>query len=431
MQDVIIIGAGAAGLMAANEISKKGKSVMILEGRNRIGGRMHTINNTSFSFRVEAGAEFVHGELTNTIKILKEANINHEIVSGESWQLHEGKIKRSEQFEYWDELLKKLKNLEQDEPIAQFLDKNFNDKKYSVLKKTVIQFVEGYDAADTTKASSKVLYKEWNNEDDEHQYRIKDGYIKLAEHLSDQCKKNGVEIELNAIVKEIHWKENECKIITSNGKKYKSSKVICTVPISILQRNEDDKAYIKFIPSIDEKINSAKQIGFGGVIKIVLEFKNAFWEDMLTSNQMKNVGFIFSEAFVPTWWSQLPYNKKMLTGWIAGPKALSLKEANDDEILDHAINSLQEIFNCPIDLIKKNIKASLITNWHKDPFSLGAYSYATLETAQARKILKNPVNNTIFFGGEALFEGPQSATVEGALQNGKDTAQALLTSFTM
>jgi monoamine oxidase len=84
--DIIIAGAGAAGLIAAMDLSANGKSVAIVEARDRVGGRMHTIFDDSFSSPIESGAEFIHGKLELTLSLLKEAGINHQRASGEFWE---------------------------------------------------------------------------------------------------------------------------------------------------------------------------------------------------------------------------------------------------------------------------------------------------------------------------------------------------------
>src|SRR5660398_137980 len=80
--DVIIIGGGASGLAAGKEISKAGKKVCVLEARNRLGGRIHTLNVPGFSTHIEAGAEFVHGDMPVTKSLLKEGGIEFNSIEG-------------------------------------------------------------------------------------------------------------------------------------------------------------------------------------------------------------------------------------------------------------------------------------------------------------------------------------------------------------
>jgi monoamine oxidase len=137
------------------------------------------------------------------------------------------------------------------------------------------------------------------------------------------------------------------------------------------------------------------------------------------------MGFLFSDAPVPTYWTQLPDKTPLLTGWVAGPGAEQLKGRSDPEILDETIHSLSLIFKWNVERLKKEIVASRVINWSADPFSLGAYTYATIDTPKSRKILSAPVDNTLFFAGEALYDGPEMGTVEAALANGRAVAEEI------
>jgi monoamine oxidase len=119
----------------------------------------------------------------------------------------------------------------------------------------------------------------------------------------------------------------------------------------------------------------------------------------------------------------------MLTGWLAGPKSKVLQAYSDKALLEEALNSLSKIFNIEIETLRKQLNAHRIINWSADPFTLGAYGYATVETPAARKILATPVVNTLYFGGEALYEGAEMGTVEAALANGMEVGEEILKCF--
>src|SRR4051812_28999154 len=109
MADIIIIGAGAAGLMAAKILSAKGIDVLVLEARDRLGGRIHTVENL-FTSKAEAGAEFIHGNLKLTRQLLKEARLSQTSVQGEMYTMERGAVKAETNFfEGWDVLIKRLK----------------------------------------------------------------------------------------------------------------------------------------------------------------------------------------------------------------------------------------------------------------------------------------------------------------------------------
>jgi len=95
--DVLIIGAGAAGLMAAYKLSQKGKKVTVLEARNRTGGRIHTITHESFFQHAELGAEFVHGDLPVTLNLLQEAGIAYNPANAEMVRHTKGEFAKNEQ----------------------------------------------------------------------------------------------------------------------------------------------------------------------------------------------------------------------------------------------------------------------------------------------------------------------------------------------
>lgn len=421
--DVIIIGAGAAGLMAAKILSEAKKKVGILEARNRIGGRVNTITKEGFSRPVETGAEFIHGKLPLTLHLLNEAGIKYYKTEGELWQLKNNELKKREDFiEHADQIMKKLKQLDRDMCIAEFFKKYFSTEKYTDMKRSLQQYIEGYQAADINDFSALALKEEWESEDEE-QYRVEGGYRPLLDHLKNNCLQNGCTIHLNTIIKKIKWKDDEVEVVAKENKSFLSNKIIITVPPVFLSGEENDAA-ICIDPVLPVITEAAKQIGYGGVIKVVLEFTHAFWETGECS-KAQDLFFLFSEEKIPTWWSLLPDKTPILTGWLAGPNANALAMATNDFILQAALTSLSSIFDINIEILQQYLKAHHIKNWITDPFSKGAYSYNSTTSAAAKEILRNPISNTLFFAGEALCKNC-NATVEAALQSGKEIANRIL-----
>ncbi len=426
--DIIIIGAGAAGLAAGRELSKAGKKVLLLEAQNRIGGRIHTITVPGFSIYLEAGAEFIHGEMPVTQSLLNEAGIPYFKTEGNYYNIRNGKFLGPEDNDSdFSILYKKAASLKDDLPFAEFLHQYLNEDKYKIIRDTAQRFAEGYDIADIKKVSTFALLEEWKDFGQSESYRIKGGHIKLAEFLSNKIKKRGGEIILSTIVKEIRWKKNNVEVIDNNRNIFSAAKVLITVPLGILQSKTTEKAYITFSPSLPEKLNAAKSIGYGTVIKVFLEFKNAFWES--SKNNIRStpkLGMLISDTLFNAWWTQLPDKTPLLTGWLAGPKAEQNKNKSEDEIKQLAFDSLSYIFNTNRTFLEKNLIAKKVVNWQNDPYSLGAYSYATVNSTEAKKIITEQVDGTIFFAGEALSDGINMATLEEALNNGIKTAKGIL-----
>jgi monoamine oxidase len=189
-----------------------------------------------------------------------------------------------------------------------------------------------------------------------------------------------------------------------------------TVSLELLRRNAA-KASINFTPPIDEYIKATHCIGMGSVIKIALQFKQAIWKP--------DTGFILSDESIPTWWTQLPDKRPLLTGWAGGSRAEILSKESDEAILEKALISLAFIFEKPLEDIKSTVLQSHVFNWQKNEFALGGYCYSMPESIEARKLLNTPLLNTLFFAGEALYEGSSPGTVEAALQSGKDVAKRM------
>ena len=427
--DVLIIGAGASGLMAGKKLAEAGKKVTILEARNRLGGRIYSLTKDQFPVFAEAGAEFVHGKLKLTLDLLKKAGLTLKTVEGKMLQVKDKKWeKENDYFESWAPVVSRLRELKEDMPIADFLQKEFGELKYKDLRDSILRFVEGYDAADATRASAIFFRNELLSEDDK-QYRVEHGYGKLIEYLAGKCRQNESNIHLSHTVTEIQWKKNFVKAIAAGGQEYIANKIIITVPLGILQAEPGAKGSILFSPGIPQKIEAARQLGYGAVIKILLLFKEIFWEDdslPQTDRHVKNIGFILCEKTIPTWWTQFPNKVPLLTGWLAGPGAEKLKSTPDEIILEAAIQSLASIFNISEEYIREKLHASKIFNWASDPFCRGAYSYITVNSELPNKILNEPVDDTLFFAGEAIYDGEHFGTVEAALVSGSKVSGEVL-----
>lgn len=421
---VLIIGAGAAGLMAARELSARGHAVTLLEARDRAGGRIHTMHSTAFTVPLESGAEFVHGRLPLTFQLLQEAGIPYTPVEGRMIEVRKGRWRRQNQFiEGWDTLIEHLRALQQDMTVREFLDNYFNEPRHEDLRRSVQRFAEGYDGADINKASVLSLREEWEKEDEE-QYRITGGYGILVDYLVAQCVAQQCSLHINATVIQVRWQEGRVEVETADGRSFTAGKLIITIPLGVWQQAGNSNG-IKWLPAPEQQLAAFRQIGFSAVIKVSFEFRQAFWQEY-----EKELGFIFSEEIFPTWWTQLPHPVPLLTGWINGPQAMSFTQAGPEKILQYALYSLAGIFGLPVLFLEQQLVASHLTDWGTDPFSGGAYSYDTLASKAARKLLQQPVADTLFFAGEALHQGAYPGTVEAALASGKEVAAKLMDGHT-
>jgi len=412
---IIIVGAGASGLIAARELLKKGKKIILIEARDRLGGRAHTLYEKNNSIPIEAGAEFIHGELPITFKLVKEYGLSFYKTGGKMINLDEKDEQlQEEEGEGWALMMDKMKKLKEDLPFAVFLSTYFPEDKYKHLRKSAENFANGYDLANPQTASTFSLRDEWEN-DEGDQFRIKGGYKKLIDALNEDCLNRGCEIYTSEIVKEIIWKKSGATIITNTGQEFMASKVVITIPAGVWHSDETDEAVIKFNPAIPKKIYAFKEIGFGSIIKIMLHFKNAFWEE-----KYKNAGFFFIKEQVPVWWTQAPEKNNLITGWLGGEPAKKMQSKSEKELLETSLQSLASAFKIEKDYLKEILISSHIFNWDDDSFSRGGYSFSMLNSSTAKEELRKSVDNILFFAGEALYEGTMQGTIEAALWSGLD-----------
>jgi phytoene dehydrogenase-like protein len=174
---VIIIGAGAAGLLAARELALAGRRVLVVEARTHVGGRVHTLLPPGFGRAIEAGAEFLHGEVPLTRALLAEAGLAWQAASGQTYMIQDGRLQADEAFfAQLPLLLKKLDTLAQDMPLADFLTQEFAGSEHASLRAMATQFAEGYDAADAQRVSAWALREEWAQDGADDSLRPVGGY---------------------------------------------------------------------------------------------------------------------------------------------------------------------------------------------------------------------------------------------------------------
>ena len=147
-EHIVIVGAGAAGLMAARELTRAGKRVTILEARDRCGGRIQSLSIGNAGFRAEGGAEFVHGDAPVTLGLLREARLSILPIEGKAWTVVEGRFSTRAQDPHMPEFHKALQRVQEDLPIAEFLRRHFGGSEFGGLRRSIERMVESYDAAD-------------------------------------------------------------------------------------------------------------------------------------------------------------------------------------------------------------------------------------------------------------------------------------------
>jgi hypothetical protein len=428
MQTIMIIGGGVSGLIAAKMLLDLGHQIKILEAEARVGGRINTFQG-EFSQHVELGAEFIHGKQLLTFALMEEARCKAVLRQGNNYTIVNDDLDNGDLVDdEWNTLLREFNTLQHDTDLATFLDAHFGDPKYESLRQRVRRFAEGFDIADVDRVSAKALRNEWSNNDEEHQYHVEGGYQKLIHYLEKRVRLMGGAILTGSKVAEIRWRKGKVTAVLENGFTHEAEKVIITASLGILKRDG-----IRFDPALRDQEEAFGNIGFGGVVKFLFEFKDPFWHDahsetydgqILVARPLKKLSFVFSDASIPTWWTQRPDKFPLLTGWLGGPSSFAAPKETE-KLYEMAERSLCYILRCSQTFLRTQLVHWHIANWNKDPNHYGGYSYPMVATPAARKFLYTPVEDTLYFAGEAMHEGISAGTVEAALASGMRVAEAI------
>jgi monoamine oxidase len=396
--DVLVIGAGAAGLAAAAELGRAGRSVLLVEARDRVGGRCDTRRLPGIAVPVELGAEFIHGRPAVTFSLLEKANVAAVDSTRTQLVAFEGKLRPVNMFVQARRLARKeVKG--RDISFRAFLAK----QRLPRLSRTLAtMMVQGFDAADPRLASAREIVQEWT-ELSASQPRPGGGYAPLLEFLASEAK-----VQLQTAVRELRWKRSSVEVRgTFRGEPWRAwaPRAVITLPIGVLPALR-----------IREKSAALSRLASGPVIRVAMAFREAFWE-----KRHPGVAFFHSPgAPFPTFWTPLPTHAPLLTAWAGGPKAARLTGSTEKHLLAQALASVRSVMGDTEDP-----RAFLIHDWQADPYARGGYSYVRVGGTGARQQLAAPLEETLYFAGEAT-DVEQSGTVGGALASGIRAAKEIL-----
>lgn len=439
--DAAVIGAGAAGLASARELSGAGKRVCILEARERIGGRIDTRRISGLALPIELGAEFIHGEAQSTFGAVDAAALIAYQLPDNHWWSDDGKWSLVDDFwEQIDRVRRRITDRKRDLSFAQFLRTHRDIPPR--LRELACTFVEGYHAAHADRISALALRTADEEQEQESvsgnaQFRIASGYDSVMQWLLAGVSPQ-TDLRLGTTVHAIRWRDGDVVIEARRGhveETIRARTAVITIPIGVWKAPRDAPGFIAFDPSLDEKERAVAQLEPGHVVKIAFRFRERFWDDdellrarTTTQRDLQRgtpLNFVHTnDPYMPTWWTFAPVRVPVLTGWSGGHAADRLLAESPSARVDRALDAMASAFGVKRRRLESLLVATYTHDWQADPFSRCAYSYAGVGGSNAHKLLAKPVARTLFFAGEAT-SGDETGTVGGAIESGRRAAREL------
>lgn len=420
---VIVIGAGVSGLAAAHDLHAQGIEVIVLEARDRLGGRVCT--DHSLGAPVDLGASWIHGlNKKNPVKQLAaELGLPFEETDMAKTALFDaeglldpragGEAARWADWMYeWIEVLYKKYGKGKREDIAittammRELDAggglDMEDARFFDWCLNVMKLDEGKELSGVS------LQGWWDSEDfGDGDGLMTRGYEGIIEHLAD-----GLDIRLGEPVREVHRGGWGVRVVTAAGA-HEADAALVTVPLGVLKAGD-----VLFEPPLPEaKREAIATLGFGLLDKLALRFDEVFWDAQV--HQLARLDGPFSgAAFIL---NLAPFTgEPLLVFFYGGDDAERMERLTTEEVVEEAMAALRLAYpDAP------EPAEGLRTQWRLDPYARGAYAHVPVGTPGARfDALAAPVDDRLYFAGEATCREHPS-TVHGALISGRREARRL------
>ena len=406
--EVAIIGAGAAGLGAANALKNSGLSVLVLEARDRVGGRAHTIM-ASPDVTFDVGCGWLHSADQNSfVKIAEDLNFEinkslppwRERAYGKAFPQDERDDYMRALDAFYDRATKAAIEAEQsgrDVPASLFLEPG---NRWNPMIDAISTYINGCEL-DSVSLIDMEAY-----EDTDLNWRVRRGYGALIAAYGATCP-----LALNCQVTLVDHSAKRIRIETSRGT-LTADKVIVTVPTNLIA----DEA-IRFHPPLPAKVDAARGLPLGLADKVTLALDEP--EALPAEGNLRAATM---RTAMGTYHIR-PFGQPCIEGFFGGRFAQSLEDAGPGAL---AAESINEIVSCLGNDFRRKLKPLAESRWAHDPFARGSYSHALPGHAGDRAVLAVPVDGRLFFAGEAT--SPDFfTTAHGARDSGERAAEEVLT----
>jgi monoamine oxidase len=422
--DTLVIGAGMAGLTAAERLVTAGAAVTLLEARARLGGRVWTLPRPS-GVALELGAEWIghDGEV-------------HDLLARAGARLVEGRGRRVRREDGGWRDLSDLPDLKRDlvrragglrgadRSLLTALDECCAGDEAAESRAHLLRYVEGFHAADPARLSTDWLTEvEANQPAEASDLRAPDGVGRAVEELSSRIE-GRCDLHLGTVAREVRWQPGGVEIETADGATFRAASAVISVPLPLFDPMSDEIAALRFTPRLHQKLDAARLLEMGQVVKLVLGFDDPFWREIGPLDEMFLL-YDYDQP-LPTWWTAAEPSLPILTGWAGGPHAARLAGLAESELLDLAVVSLAHALGLSPRDVSARLEYHHHHDWRSDPFTRGGYTYVKVGGVGAHRTLGEPVDGTLYFAGEATCGEGLNATMEGAVRSGRRAADELL-----
>jgi monoamine oxidase len=251
-----------------------------------------------------------------------------------------------------------------------------------------------------------------------------EGYGSLLTLLRHEIDPRFTSLHTQTKVEHVQWTANGV-VIRSGGehgqREWHAPAALITLPLGVLQAGD-----VVFDPPLTAKASALNLLYMGEVIRVTLTFDHPVWEDAGGADA-SNMRFLFSDdRQFPTWWTPLPEHVAAITAWAPSHYARELQGQDENAITSVAVRSLADVLGLSEESVRGSLSASYTHDWQGDPLTRGSYSWAKVGGADAFQKLSRPLNNCLFFAGEATDFTGHNGTVHGAMSSGYRAAKEVI-----